>query len=320
MSAITQAAADRLPGPQNVMLGIGLKVGSVTIFMAMQTMLKAAEGVPTGELVFFRSFFGMLPVFAFLAWRRELGLAFRTQRPLAHLWRGLIGVSSMALGFFALSKLPLPESVGISYATPLFVVILGAVFLHERVHLYRWSAVIIGLVGVALIMWPRLTFFTGGSGGEEAIGALAALLAAIGAGFAMLQVRRLVSTERSTTIVLYFFVSASVFALCTLPFGWVWPSPQQWLLLVGAGITGGIAQILLTECYRHADMSVIAPFEYTSLLLSLVIGYTIFADIPTMEMLAGGALVAAAGIFIVVRERQLGLKRARAAASATPQG
>ena len=95
---------------------------------------------------------------------------------------------------------------------------------------------------------------------------------------------------------------------------------MQATLLVMAGIAGGVAQILLTESYRHADMSTIAPFEYTSMLLGLVIGYMLFGDIPSSEMMTGAVIVISAGIFIIYRERQLGLARARARKASTPQG
>ena len=186
-------------------------------------------------------------------------------------------------------------------------------------HVYRWSAVLIGLVGVAIMIWPRLTLFTGGTGigAGETAGALAALVAAGCAAFAMLQVRKLTLTERTETIVFYFSLSASVIALVSIPFGWVWPTPQQAVLLVVAGFFGGIGQILLTSSYRHADPSVVAPFEYSSLLLGLVIGYFAFGDIPTVAMLIGAAIVIASGIAVILREHRLGIDRAKARQAGT---
>src|SRR6218665_2701329 len=122
----------------------------------------------------------------------------------------------------------------------------------------------------------------------------------------MVQVRKLVHTEKSATIVLYFSISSSVIALVTAPFGWVIPSPQFLLYLVLAGICGGIAQILLTESYRHADMSVIAPFEYTSLIFSIAIGFFAFGDVPTWHVIVGGVIVVGSALFVIFRERQLG--------------
>jgi drug/metabolite transporter (DMT)-like permease len=300
--------------------GIVLKVASVCCFVVMATMLKATHTIPSGQMVFFRSFFAMLPVLAWLAWRGNLRIAFETKRPLGHVLRGLIGVTSMSLGFFALTRLPLPEATAIGYASPLIIVILSAVLLQERVYIFRWTTVLVGLVGVMIILWPRLTVFSSDTGlaDAEAIGAIAALFGAILSAFAMLQVRTLVQTERSEAIVTYFFISASLLSLLTVPLGWVWPTPEQAALLIGAGFFGGIGQLLLTNCYRHADMSVIAPFEYVSLILTIIIGLVIFGDVPTLTMVIGALIIVASGIAVILRERWLGLDRAKAREASTP--
>lgn len=303
------------------MTGIAFKLSSVCVFLGMSSLLKASEGVPAGQLVFFRSFFAILPIIVYLIWKGELGVGLKTKHPLSHLMRGLVGTGGMITGFFALTQLPLAEAITISYATPLLIVIFSAVFYHEQVRLYRWSAVLVGLVGVIIIIWPRLTVFSGGiedmSGAT--LGAISALVAAGFAATAMVLVRKLVETERSATIVLYFSVMSAALGLLTLPFGWVMPTPEQFALLIGAGIFGGVGQILLTESYRHADMSVVAPFEYASLILSVAIGYVIFRDVPTIEMLIGGAIVVGSGLFIIYREHKLGLERKRASEVSPPQ-
>lgn len=292
----------------NPMLGISLKVASVAVFVGMSTLLKAADGIPLGQLIFFRSFFAVLAILVYFALRGQLSGILQTRHGFSHFWRGMVGVGAMSLSFYALTKLPLPEAIAINYASPLIAVVLGALILHEVVRLYRWSAVVIGLFGVMIIIWPRMTLFAEGNvGHNEAMGALAALGGAVMAAFAMMLVRRLVQTERTSTIVIYFSISASVIALVSVPFGWVAPSWPQLAMLIGAGIAGGIAQILLTECYRHAPMSTIAPFEYTSMLLGLGIGFLFFGDIPTFEMLIGSVIVMGAGGYIIYREHQLAI-------------
>lgn len=296
------------------MLGIGLKLGSVALFLSMASLVKASEGVPPGQLVFFRSFFAIVPIIVFLSWRRELLVGTRTERPVAHFWRGMLGVGGMACGFYALTKLPLPEAVAIGYAMPLLIVVFGAVFLKENVRLYRWSAVAVGVLGVGIIVWPRLSVFSGGGGeiSDLTLGAIASLVAAVFGAVAALHVRNLVQTERSSTIVLYFSITCTVAGLLTAPFGWVWPPPEHLAFLIIAGILGGIGQILLTEAYRQADVSVVAPFEYSSLILSIIVGYIFFSDIPTIEMLIGAVIVVGAGLFIIWREHALGLERGKA--------
>ncbi|HWD13000.1 DMT family transporter [Pseudochrobactrum sp. sp1633] len=294
------------------LLGIACKVTSVFIFVLMSTLLKSAEGIPAGELVFFRSFFAIFPVVIYLAYTHQLKGAMVTSDIFGHFWRGLVGVMSMLCGFYALTLLPLPESIAINYASPLMIVVLSALFLKEQVRAYRWSAVLIGFVGVVIIVWPRLSLFSSGNFSHgEAVGAVFALIAALSSAVAMMLVRKLVKHERTATIVIYFSLTSTIIALFTIPFGWVVPQMWQLALLVAAGFAGGIAQIFLTECYRHAEMSTIAPFEYTSMLLGLGIGYVVFGDVPTMQMLIGSVIVIAAGIFIIFREHKLSGRKLR---------
>lgn len=306
----------------NPFLGIGLKIASVALFVGMMICIKAAGSLPPGEIVFFRSLFAVFPILVFLAFQGELSLALSTTRPLGHVLRGLVGVTAMALGFIGLILLPLPEAITIGYAKPLFVIAFSALFLGETVRIFRWSAVVAGLVGVMIISWPKLTVLTGetDAGTAEALGVGAVLLSAMLAAIAMLLVRRLINTERTSTIVLWFSLTATVLSLLTLPFGWEWLDTGQAALLIGAGMFGGVAQLFLTEAYRHAEVSSIAPFEYTSMVLGIAAGYLFFADIPTVETLAGGAIVVASGLFIIWREHRLGIRRRPARSAVTPQG
>ena len=306
--------------PRGPLRGIVLKVSSVCCFVIMATLLKATETIPAGELVFFRCFFAILPVVAWLLWRRQLRSALHTRDPIGHVVRALIGASSMGLGFFALTRLPLPEATAIGYAAPLLIVVFSALLLKERVHVFRWTAVIVGLVGVIIILWPRLTLVSGGQalGNAETSGAIAAFGAAVFTAFAMMQVRKLTQTERTEAIVIYFFISASVLSLATMPFGWAVPTPEQAALLIGAGFTGGIGQLLMTSSYRYADMSVIAPFEYVSLLLTLIIGLLVFGDVPTLSMIMGAIIIVLSGIAVILREHSLGLDRVKAREANTP--
>jgi drug/metabolite transporter (DMT)-like permease len=310
------------PGARGALTAITLKVVSVAIFVAMSSLIKAAGDVPAGEIVFFRSFFAVFPVLFFLGARHELRTAFSTARPMGHVARGVIGVCSMGLTFFALTRLPLPDAITLNYAQPLLVVVFSSIFLGETVRIYRWSAVAVGLVGVLVISWPELTLLTSGSalGDQEVLGVMAAITGAGTSAVAAILVRNLVHSEKTATIVLWFSLLAAALSLLSLPFGWQVPTPTQALLLVGAGFCGGIAQILMTSAYRHAEVSTVAPFEYTSMILAIVVGYLAFGDVPTLNMLVGGAIVVAAGIFIIWREHRLGLPRGAARKLVPPQG
>ena len=302
--------------------GIGLKVASVLIFIVMSSMIKAtADTIPPGEAVFFRSLLAMPVILVWLASRRELATGLRARNPLGHVWRGLMGTCAMGCGFAGLGYLPLPEVTAIGYAAPLLVVIFAAMFLGEQVRAFRISAVVLGLVGVLIVLSPRLSVATGGMlDHAEAFGAMVVLAGAVFSALAQTFVRKLVETEQISAIVFYFSLTGTLLALCTLPFGWVVPDARDLALLVSAGILGGCAQILLTSSYRYADASVIAPFEYASMLFALLIGYFVFAEVPTWTMLGGAALVVGAGIMIILRERHLGVQRAQQRKAMTPQG
>lgn len=306
------------PQPQRPLRGIALKVASVLVFITMSSVIKAtADHVPPGEAVFFRSLFAMPVILVWLAARRELATGLGTSNPIGHVWRGLMGTCAMGLGFAGLGFLPLPEVTALGYAAPLLTVIFAAMFLGEQVRIFRVSAVALGLAGVLVVLWPRLTVVEA-AGQAEAFGAILVLGGALFAALAQVFVRKLVDTERTAAIVFWFSMTATLLSFVTLPFGWVWPHPAEAALLVTAGLLGGTGQILLTSSYREADASLIAPFDYVSMLFALVIGYTVFGEAPTLTMLTGAGLVIAAGILIIWRERQLGLKRDRQRKAMTP--
>lgn len=306
--------------PQRPLRGITLKICSVIVFIAMSALIKStADRIPPGEAVFFRSFFAMPVIVVWLALRGELRTGFGTANPLGHVWRGVMGTLAMGLGFAGLGYLPLPDVTAIGYAAPLLTVIFAAMFLGEEVRAFRISAVALGMAGVMIVLWPRLSL-TGRAelGTAEALGAMLVLGGAVFAALAQVFVRKLVQTERTPAIVFWFSMTATLLSLLTLPYGWALPTASEAALLVLAGLMGGVGQILLTSSYREADASVIAPFDYASMLFALVIGYTVFGEIPTLTMLAGAALVITAGILIIWRERKLGLERARQRKAMTP--
>ncbi|MHA6324712.1 DMT family transporter [Roseivivax sp. CAU 1753] len=300
--------------------GISLKIGSVVLFVAMAALIKAtSDEVPPGEAVFFRSAFALPVILGWLAWRGDLGTGLRTRDPLGHLWRGFIGVSAMGCTFAGLGLLPFPEVTAIGYAAPLLTVIFGVVLLGERIRGFRMSAVALGLIGVLIVIWPRLSLDEVNR--AATIGAGVVLLSSVFRALAHIQIRRLVRAEETSAIVFYFSITSSLFALMTAPFGWAWPSATGALMLIGAGLLGGLAQILLTTAYRYGEAGLLAPFDYASILFALLIGYAVFGEAPTGWMLVGAAIVVLAGILIIWRERQLGLKRGRARKSGlTPQG
>jgi drug/metabolite transporter (DMT)-like permease len=291
--------------------GIMFKVMAVCLFMFMASFIKAASvEVPPGQAVFFRSFFALPVILGWLAMRGELRSGWKTPNPVGHFWRGLLGTSAMGLGFTGLGLLPLPEVTAIGYAAPLLVVVFASMFLNEKVGVYRLSAVLLGMIGVLIVLSPRLSIGAGLSTGET-LGAVVVLMGAVFAALAQVFVRKLVQTEGTAAIVFWFSITSAVLALCTLPWGWAMPSVGVAAMLIMAGLLGGLGQIFLTSSYRYADASLVAPFDYASMILALIIGYFVFDEVPTGTMLLGAGIVILAGVLIIWRERVLGLQRAQ---------
>ncbi len=302
--------------------GIILKLCSVTMFITMASLIKAASAhVPAGEAVFFRSVFALPVIIGWLVVRGDLRTGLKVASPMGHFWRGFVGTAAMGMGFAGLGLLPLPEVTAIGYAAPLMTVILAAMFLGEQVRLFRLAAVALGMLGVMIVLGPRLSAFSSETVEKTAaLGAMLVLMSALCAALAQIYIRKLVATEQTSAIVFYFTVTSAVLSMLTLPFGWVVPTGTEAMLLIGAGLLGGLGQIFLTSAYRFAPASVVAPFDYASMIFAIAIGFVFFDEIPDIRTLTGAGFVILAGVIIIWREHQLGLERGRARKGMTPQG
>ena len=299
-------------------MGVALEVMAIMLFVGMSAIIKAtAEDVPPGQAVFFRSFFAIPVILIWLVQRGQLSVGLKAKNPMGHVWRGLFGTTAMGLTFAGLGLLPLPEVTAIGFATPIFTVLLAAVMLGERIRLFRVSAVAIGLIGVIIILFPR---FGGAQLDQTAtLGAIFILCATMLRALVQVHLRQLVQNEHTAAIVFYFSVTASALALLTAPFGWVIPSAGTLGLLVAAGLIGGVAQILVTSAYRFGSVSMLAPYDYTSMLFAIILGYFLFDELPTALMLVGSSLVIVAGALVIWRERQLGMERSKVRAVSDPK-
>jgi drug/metabolite transporter (DMT)-like permease len=295
------------------LLGISLKILSALAFTLMSSVVKTLSvRYPVGQLIFCRSFFALIPLMIWLSFQGPILANLRTSRFGSHLRRGLIGACGMVCGFLSLGSLPLPDAVAIGYASPLLAVVLAAVVLKETVRIYRWSAVAVGFVGVLIMLSPHLNLSTlaAVASGGAATGAAFGLVGALCSAWAMTEVRRLTRSETTGAIVFYFTALSSCLGLMTAALGWIMPM-GLWdaSLIVLMGILGGIGQILLTVSYRHGDASLVAPFEYTSMIWAVALGWMLFGDMPQQVVLIGAGVVIAAGIFVIWREKQLGMLR-----------
>nr|WP_280514486.1 DMT family transporter [Chthonobacter albigriseus] len=165
-----------------------------------------------------------------------------------------------------------------------------------------------------IVLSEQTSGFSGSGATGGLIGSLFALSSAVFAALAMVTVRELTATESTGAIVFYFSASASAMALLSIPFGWVVPTGMEAFILILAGLCGGVGQVLMTEAYRHAEASVIAPFDYANMIWIVIIAYLVFGDVPTGPVVLGSLIVIGSGVFVIWRERQLGLLKRKAEA------
>ena len=287
------------------LLGMACKtVGAFLFSMLFASIRWLGPDFPIGEVVFFRSFFGIpvLVVTALMMGRPNLLVAKRID---THAGRSISGAIGMYCNFAAYALLPLADATAIGFASPLFVVILAATILGERVHVYRWSAVIAGFIGVLIIVGPEANM-----SGAALRGAGYAIAGAALTALAMIYLRRMSAHEHSITIAFYYMIATSLFSLFTIPFGWMIPTRNETIALIFAGVSGGAGQLFLSLSYRFSEASAVAPFDYTAMIWAVALGYFVFMELPAPQVWLGATIVIAAGLLILWRERKLGRERA----------
>src|SRR5579859_3550214 len=252
------------------------------------------RGIPVFELVFFRNAFAFLPLGLYI-WRTTGFSVLKTQRPWGHLTRSVAGLVGMCCSFSAVQRLALTEATAFTFAAPLFMTALSALMLREAVGRHRWGAVLVGFAGVLIMVRPQ-------PGHMNLTGVAFALTAAVGSALAMVQIRQISVTEKGATIVFYFTLAGTLLGLGVSLFDWVTPDPATLAALIFSGLIGGVGQLFLTEAIRVAPVGVVAPFDYTQLIWATILGYLVWGELPQPVTLAGAAVVAASGLYILHRE------------------
>ena len=281
-------------GPRDLRRGILAIVGAALLFSISHAVIKVEGAIyPLFQIIFFRGVFAIIPLLPFF-WR-EGAAVMKTQHPWLQAIRSAAGIASMIAFFYALQFLPLADATAINFTMPLFVTALSVPILRERVGWRRWAAVAVGFSGILLMTRPGASLL------DAAI--LIALASAFGYAVAVLCMRKLGPTDRSATTSFYFTISSALIGAAALPFVWVQPTLTGWITLSLVGIISGTAQLLMTAGYRLAPAALAAPFDYTSMIWAVLLGFLIWGDVPTAGVLAGAALVIGSGLFILHRER-----------------
>jgi drug/metabolite transporter (DMT)-like permease len=271
-------------------------VGGAAGFAVAAALVKmAAPTIPTAQIVFFRCVVAVTALWPLLA--REGGFrALRTSQPLWHVVRTLSGFGGMMTAFYGYATLPLAEVTALGFTMPLFLTILSIPLLGEKVGIRRASAVVVGFLGVLLILRP-------GVAAIPLLPALAVVFGAICWAMAMIAIRRMGQLgESNVTIVVWFSLGGVLLSgLLTVPV-WVTPGAFELAALIGVGLSSTLAQLLITDAYRSGEPVVVAPFEYSGILWTSLIGMALFDETPSPTMLAGVAVLVACGLYILHRE------------------
>jgi len=297
------------PAPAPFLRAASLMLLSTVFFGLMAVVIRLASnaGLPTVEIAFFRNFFGLLALLPFLhAGGRAV---FRTRQLPMYLVRSAIGVASMLCGFWAIGHLPMAQAISLSYSTPLFVTIAAALWLGEVVRRRRWSAVLVGFVGVLVIVRPGTEGFSGGS--------LVAVAAALLSSVVAIQIKQLSRVDAPDTIVFYTYVFWVPLSLLPALFAWQWPQGADWLWLAAIGALGTGGQLFWTRALKLGEVSALQPISFMQLPLVTALAWMLFGETVDAWTIAGAAIILAANAYIAHREAQLSR---RAATNAPVEG
>ena len=266
---------------------------SVCAFSIMDLIVKWSENYPVGEVLFFRGFCGLIPLFFLIPKERYFNF-YKTNRPFLHFKRCAAGLFAIVAIFIALRELPLATVVSITFASPIFTTIFSIFLLSEKVGLYRWLAVLVGFIGIIVISEPGFSSMN--------IYYFYPIIFCLGLSYVAIAIKQLSVSEPVWLISFYFSISIMILSFFTIPQGWLWPSIKDLFLLSLLGILGGLANLWLTQSYKFSDVSLVTPLKYLALVFAIIFGYLIWDEIPTLRTLIGSLLVIISSVIIFRRE------------------
>ena len=299
MSDMEQSKPAALDHREHPGIGMAAAVGAFFLFSVMLVFAKLlAERHSVIEIAFYRNLIGTLPfLFMIFALGRKDVMVLRSKPSLVGL-RAVFGAVSLSLTFAAFALMPMADATALLFTSSLFIPFLALLLLRESVGPWRWTAVVVGFIGVLIMARP---------GGEfNLLGVTIALSAAFIQGIMAIILRYLGRYESPEAISFYFMVVGTVVTALPLPFIAVQPTIEEIPLLFGVGLTGAAAQWCLSMAFKHAQATTVTVFHYSSIIWSTLFGWLIFNDWPLPEVFMGAAVVIAANLVIVWRESRLG--------------
>ncbi len=275
-------------------LGIIFMILSVISFSVMDIVVKLMSShYPTGQLIFFRGFFGLIPIL-FIIPKERIGNLLKTEKIKLHLVRAFGGAFAMTFLYLGLKFLPIADAITISFAAPIFATIFSIIFLNEKVRLIRWLAIFFGLTGVIIVLKPGTELFTYYS--------FFPILFCIGFATISIAIKKLSKTEPDYLIALYFTLVLILFGLISVSMGWKKIDIADIHYLIIIGLSGSIGNIFLTKSIREADISLVTPIKYLSLVFAIIAGWLIFNEIPSILTISGAMLIILSTFVIFKRE------------------
>ena len=283
---------------EHPVLGMAAAVGAFLAFSVMNVFAKLlADQHSVIEIAFYRNVIASLPFLAvvFLGGRRDI-LIIRS-KPGVIVFRAVLGTLTLAITFAAYALMPMAETAALLFTASLFIPVLGVIFLRERVGPWRWSAVLVGFIGVYIMLDPE--------GGLTTVGLTVALTAALLQAIMSVLLRHLGGFERPETVSMYFFLIGTAMTALAMPFVARMPTMDELPLFIGVGLAGAAAQWLYTVAMKHTPAAVVAIFNYSSIVWATLFGWLIWNEWPASVVLLGAAVVIASNILIIWRERTL---------------
>jgi len=279
-------------------LGAVYMILSVLFFSFMDILIKVTDEYDVGQIMFFRALFGLIPIF-FLIPKNRMKNFYKTKNIKLHFFRSFFGAIAMAAIFIGLRNLQLAEVTALAFSGPLWVVLFSMFFLSEKIRLKRWIAVGLGFIGVIIISKPgfdNLNFYY-----------IYPIIFCIGFAGVSILIRKLtLAGEPVWLIAFYFSLVSGLGGLLTIPLGlWKMPNTYDFMQLILIGLLGGTANLLLTQSYKLAEVTLTTPLKYLSLVIAIIFGFYFFEEIPSIHTLSGAALIVVSSAIIFIRENQL---------------
>jgi drug/metabolite transporter (DMT)-like permease len=279
-------------------LGAIYMIMSVLLFSFMDILIKITDDYAVGQVMFFRALFGLIPIF-FLIPKNRLKDFYKTQHISLHFYRSFFGAIAMAAIFVGLRNLQLAEVTSLAFSAPIWVVVFSIIFLSEKIRTKRWVAVGLGFIGVIIISKPgfdNLNYYY-----------IFPIIFCIGFAGVSIIIRKLTLVGESIWLIAFYFsIVSGIGGLLTFPFGgWVVPNKYDLVFLILVGFFGGIANLMLTQSYKLAEVTLTTPLKYLSLIFAIIFGFYFFNEVPSVNTLLGAGLIVISSGIIFFRENQL---------------